>query len=227
MARPKPRRNTVIRICLRSQLSGVVRYITGAVDTLLVNDVFGQITHYRAPKLHVSSLDAFSKTLWLSVFKQDIKDTSRLKNGTFGNKFTYRLLTGDWSSIDFEQRLLFDINAARAGQACNNAYNSPSKLWFALEHAIGDLLSPISRLFVCMGYGGATEHNSCAALLGKGLDGQRHDRAYPLTSEAIQAKSRSMVLDGFSDSQQGWLSFFRDKSAAAPFPDMWLPEETV
>ena len=108
LKRARPRRTTIIKTCLRSQLSGVVRYITGAVDTLQVSDIFGKITHYRAPKLHVSSLDAISKALWLSVFKQDVRDTPRLKDCSFNNKFTYQLLTGDWSSIDFEQRLLFD-----------------------------------------------------------------------------------------------------------------------
>ena len=101
------------------------------------------------------------------MFKQNIKDTPRLKDCTFGNKFTYQLLTGDWSSIDFEQRLLFDVNAARAGQAYSNAHNRASKIWFAQEHDIGDLLAPISKLFLCIGYDGAAEHNSCAALLGR------------------------------------------------------------
>ena len=80
LANPKPRRNTVIKMCLRSQLSGVVKYITGAVDTLQVNDIFGQITHYSAPKLHVTSLDAVSNALWLLVLRQDIKDAPRLKD---------------------------------------------------------------------------------------------------------------------------------------------------
>ena len=100
-------------------------------------------------------------------------------------------------------------------------------MWFAQEHDIGDLLAPISRLFTCLGYEAATTCNSCAALLGKGLEGLRHARAYPLTSEAIQAKSRSTMLNGFKDAQESWLSFFRDKSAAAPFPDTWLPEEST
>ena len=77
----------------------MVRYITGAIDTLHVNDIFTQITHYRVPKLHVTSRDAVSKALWLSVFRQDIKNTPRLKDFSFNNKFTYQLLTGDWSSI--------------------------------------------------------------------------------------------------------------------------------
>ena len=59
------------------------------------------------------------------------------------------------------------------------------------------------------------------------MGGLRHARAYPLTSEAIQAKSRATMLNGFKDAQESWLSFFRDKSAAAPFPDMWLPEEST
>ena len=104
MARSKPRHNVVIKTCLRSQLSGAVRYIAGVVDTLQlqVHEVFGQITHYRAQNLHVSTLDAISKALWLSVFKAAIQEYPRLKNGTFANKVTYQLLTGEWISIDFE-----------------------------------------------------------------------------------------------------------------------------
>jgi hypothetical protein len=227
LARARPRRTTVIKICLRSQLSGVVRYITGAVDTLQVNTIFGQITHYRASKLHVTSLDAISKALWLSVFRQDVKNTPRLKDCSFNNKFTYQLLTGDWSAIDFEQRLLFDVNAARSGQSYSSSHNRPSRLWFAQEHDIGDLLAPISRLFTFLGYEEASTCNSCAALLGQGLEGLRHARAYPLTAEAIQTKSRETIFNGFKDAQESWLSFFRDKSAAAPFPEMWLPEEST
>ena len=227
LARARPRRTKIIKICLRSQLSGVVRYITGAVDTLQVNDIFGRITHYRVPKLHVSSLDALSKALWLTVFRQDVGDTPRLKDCTFDNKFTYQLLTGDWSAIDFEQRLLFDVNSARSGQSYNSSYNRPSRLWFAEEHDIGDLLAPISKLFTCLGYESASTCNSCAALLGQGLEGLRHARAYPLTAVAIQAKSRETMLNGFKEAQESWLSFFRDKSASAPFPEMWLPEDST
>ena len=81
-ARPKPRRSTVSRICFRSHLSGVVRYITGAVDTLQVNDIFGQIAHYRAPKLHVTSLDAVSKALWLSSGSRCSSRASRTHHGS-------------------------------------------------------------------------------------------------------------------------------------------------
>ena len=69
-ANPK-RNNAGIRICLRSKLSGVVHYIAGAVDMLQVHEVFGHIMHYRAKKLHVSTLDTILKVLWRSVFKQD------------------------------------------------------------------------------------------------------------------------------------------------------------
>ena len=81
LGRSKPRRNVVIKLCLRSRLSGVVRYITGALDTLHVHDMFGQITHHRAQKLHASTLDPISKALWLSVFKTDIAETPRLVVG--------------------------------------------------------------------------------------------------------------------------------------------------
>ena len=161
------------------------------------------------------------------MFRQDVGDTPRLKDCTFDNKFTCQLLTGDWSAIDFEQRLLFDVNSARSGQSYSSSYNRPSRLWFAEEHDIGDLLSPISKLFTCLGYEGASTCNSCAALLGQGLEGLRHARAYPLTAVAIQAKSRETMLNGFKDAQESWLSFFRDKSAAAPFPEMWLPEDST
>ena len=141
MPKANPKRNNVIRICLRSKLFGVVRYIAGAVDTQQVHEVFGQITHYRAQKLHdiVSTLDTISKALWLSVFKQDILETPRLTNCSFANRFTYQLLTGDWASIDFEQRLLFD-NAARSGQAHSNTNNRSPKLWLSTEHDLGDLI---------------------------------------------------------------------------------------
>ena len=203
----------------------MVRYIAGAVDTLQVHEVFGQITHYRAQKLHVFTLDAISKTLWLSVFKAGIYETRQLKNGTFANKFTYQLLTGEWTSIDFEQRLLFD-NAARSGQSYSSTNNRPPKLWLSMEHDIGDLMVPISKLFSLLGYPEACEENSCAAVLGKGIEGFRHARAYPLTAKTIQAKSRQMMLDAFKDAQGSWSSFFRDKSAAAPFPVTWLSLES-
>ena len=227
MAKASPKRNKVIRICLRSQLSGVVRYIVGAVDTLQVHEVFGQITHYRAQKLHVSTLDTISKALWLAVFKDDIVDTPRLKNCSFSNRFTYQLLTGDWASIDFEQRLLFDVNAARSGQTYNNTNNRSPKLWLLTEHDLGDLMVPISKLFCLLGYPEAMHENSCAAVLGRGIEGFRHARAYPLTADTIQSKSRQMLQDAFKDAQGSWSSFFRDKSAAAPFPVTWLSLEST
>ena len=130
LARARPRRTTVIKMCLHSQLSGVVRYIAGAVDTLQVNDSFGRITHYRVPKLHVTSLDAISKALWLTVFRQDVKDTPQL-----------------WSTTDFEQRLLCNVNAARSGRSYSSSHNRPSRLCLTQGHDISDLLAPISKLF--------------------------------------------------------------------------------
>ena len=62
-------------------------------------------------------------------------------------------------------------------------------------------------------------------MLGKGIEGFRHARAYPLTTETIQANSRQTMLDTFKDAQGSWSSFFRDKSDAAPFPVAWLSLE--
>ena len=88
---------------------------------------------------------------------------------------------------------------------------------------------PISKLSSLLGYPEAMHENSCAAVLGKGIEGFRHARAYPLTAlaETIQAKSHQMLVDAFKDAQGSWSSFFRDKSAAAPFPVTWLSLEST
>ena len=36
-----------------------------------------------------------------------------------------------------------------------------------------------------------------------------------------------MVFSGFEDAQYAWAAFFSDKSAAAPFPEEWLPQEST
>ena len=50
------RRGKILGICLKSRLSGVVRYITGALETLEVADVFASLTHLRIRKLTADSL---------------------------------------------------------------------------------------------------------------------------------------------------------------------------
>ena len=119
------------------------------------------------------------------------------------------------------------MNAARSGQPYSNTYSRPQKLWLAEEHDIGDLMGPISKLFALLGYGDAHEERSCAAALGQGIEGYRHARNYPITALIVQQRSREMMLDAFKDAQGAWSSFFRDKSAAAPFPITWLSEEST
>ena len=82
--------------------------------------------------------------------------------------------------------------------------NSTPKLWLSTEHDLGDLMVPISKLVSLLGYPEATEENLCAAVLGKGINGFRLARAYPLTAEIIQATSRQMMLDAFKDAQGSW-----------------------
>ena len=88
---------------------------------------------------------------------------------------------------------------------------------------------PISKLFSLLGYGDASDEQSCAAVLGQGIEGYRHARNYPMTSDIIHQKLRQMMLalDACKDAQGAWSSFFRDKSAAAPFPITWLSEEST
>ena len=109
-----PSQSKILSLCLSSRLSGVVRYMTGVLDTLEASDVFSQISHVhlRAQKLNQESLAQLCKHMWLTNFTGDLQEYPRVADATFHPAFIRDLFMSKWSSIDidFEQRLVYDLD---------------------------------------------------------------------------------------------------------------------
>ena len=46
-----------------------------------------------------------------------------------------------WSFIDFEQRLVYDLDLAKSGAAFNGNFNRPKTQRFQEEHGVTDLMA--------------------------------------------------------------------------------------
>ena len=136
------------------------------LPTLDVADVFAvELTHYRVRRLHADSMAGLCKHLWLKVFKDEVAEFPRVKEATFHPHFVKDLLISNWTAIDFEQRLVFDLDLAKAGRAFTANFNRPKSQWYMDENTLIDLASPLTKIFEEIGYSGAMEENSVAAVL--------------------------------------------------------------
>ena len=220
------RRSHILSICLRSKLSGVVRYITGALDTLEVADVFASLTHLRIRKLADDSLAPLCDHLWAAVFAEEIANNDLVGNASFSPAFIKAVFSSKWDAIDWEQRLVHDLDLAKSGVQYEANKSRAKALWFTTEHSLTDLMSPMQRFFSELGYGGAEEENSCAALLGATLLGYQEARRQPVTSKSVFNRSREAWFQALKEANQTFSDFYDDSSAVAPFPDHWLKLES-
>ena len=220
------RRGEILGICLKSRLSGVVRYITGVLDTLEVADVFASLTHLRIRKLTVDSLAPLCEHLWTAVFSQEIMQNDLVGNASFHPSFIKDIFSMKWDSIDWEQRLVHDLDLARAGEQYDGSKSRPKAQWFMSEAGLIDLMGPMQLFMSELGFDDANQENSCAAILGSTLKGYQDARRQPATAKSVFNRSREAWFQALREANQGYLDFYEDSSAVAPFPTHWLGTET-
>ena len=187
------RRGEILGICLKSRLSGVVRYITGALETLEVADVFASLTHLRIRKLTADSLAPLCEHLWTTVFAQDILKNDLVGNASFHPSFIKDVFSMKWDSIDWEQRLVHDLDLARAEKQYDGSKSRPKAQcaqWRMAELGLVDLMGPLQLFMIELGFEGANQENSCAAILGSTLKGYQHVRRQPATAKLVFHRSR-------------------------------------
>ena len=68
--------------------------------------------------------------------------------------------------------------------------------------------------------------NACAAILGSTLKGYQDARRQPATAKSVFNRSREAWFQALREANQGYLDFYEDSSAVAPFPTHWLGTET-
>ena len=222
-----PSQSNILSLCLSSRLSGVVRYMTGMLDALEISDVFPRIAHLRARKLNQDSLARIAKHLWLKVFKDEVEEYPRVADATFHAAFVRDLFSAKWSSIDFEQRLLFDLDLAKSGSEFNGNYSRPKSQWFQDEHALTDAMVPISALFQELGYTGAQEANSFASILKEAREGFQHARRNVETAPSVLKRAKELIPKAVVEAQEAYSNFVGSSSALAPFPEHWLPLDST
>ena len=227
LGQPAPSQSRILSLCLSSRLSGVVCYMTGVLDTLEVSDVFAQISHLRARKLNQESLARLCKHMWLTVFEGELEEFPRVADATFHPAFLRDLFMSKWSSIDFEQRLVFDLDLAKSGSTFNGNFNRPKAQWFQEEHGVTDLMAPVTILFEELGYEGAQQENSFASLLGEARQGFLHARRNPDTAPSVIRHTKELIPKAVVEAQEAYSNFFGSSSALALFPESWLPLDST
>ena len=60
-------------------------------------------------------------------------------------------LRGTLASQDLEQRLVFDLDRARAGQEYDKSYERPQSVWYTEDKVLMDLVGPLTA--VAAGFG--------------------------------------------------------------------------
>ena len=94
------------------------------------------------------------------------------------------------------------------------------------EPELIDLMGPMQLFMIELGFEGANQENSCAAILGSTLKGYQEARRQPATAKSVFHRSREAWLQALREANQGYLDFYEDSSAMAPFPTHWLSTET-
>ena len=94
------------------------------------------------------------------------------------------------------------------------------------ESGLIDLMGPLQLFMIELGFEGANQENSCAAILGSTLKGYQDARRQPATAKSVFHRSREAWLQALKEANQGYLDFYEDSSAVAPFPTHWLSTET-
>ena len=228
LERPTPSQSAIFDICLPSRLSGVVRFITGVLPTLDVADVFAvDLTHYRVRRLHADSMAGLCKHLWLRVFEDEIAEFPRVSESSFHPHFVKDLLLSNWTAIDFEQRLVFDLDLAKAGTSFTANFNRPRSQWYIDENTLTDLAAPITKIFMAIGYSSAMQENSAAVVIMQARDGFQHARRNPSTAASLTERAKAVMPNAMHDAQEAFSNFFSNTSAMAKFPASWLPLEST
>ena len=184
------RRGEILGVCLKSRLSGVVRYITGILEALEVADVFASLTHLRIRKLTADSLAPLCEHLWTTVFAQDILKNDLVGNASFHPSFIKDVFSMKWDSIDWEQRLVHDLDLARAGVQYDGSKSRPKAQWFMAESGLIDLMGPMQLFMIELGFEGANQENACAVILGSTLKGYQDARRQHETAKSVFQRSR-------------------------------------
>ena len=148
-----------------------MRYTTGVLDTLEVATVFDSLAHLRIRKLTTDSLSPLCEHRWTLVFAQDILKNDRVGNASFHPSCIKDVFSMKWDSIDWEQRLVHDLDLARAGGQYVGSKSRPKAQWFMSESGLIDLMGPLQMFMIELGFEGANQENSCAAILGSTLKG--------------------------------------------------------
>ena len=228
LEKPTPSQSAIFDICLLSRLSGAVRFNTGVLPTLDVADVFAvELTHYRVRRLHADSMTGLCNHLRLKVFQDDIAEFLRINEATFHPQLLKDLLLSNWTSIDFEQRLAFDLDLAKARRMYNADFNRPKSQWYTDENTLTDLAAPLTKTFEEIGYSGAMEENSAAAAIKEVKDSYQHAHRNPSTAASLTERAKAVMPNAMHDAQEAYINFFSNSSAMAKFPATWLPLEST
>ena len=115
-----------------------------------IADVFTEITHYTVKELHTSAVGGLAQHLWDSVSLSSQKKSPMhlvcpISPSILGSCSTLNCI-GDLT-LTRKERLIFDLDAARAGIPFDGSKNRPSELWFQSGFTLQAPMEPLEGVF--------------------------------------------------------------------------------
>ena len=225
--------NTLFKLLMTCQIAAVVRWTVGGLTKLEEFDIFGELSQFRCNHLRAKELTRLGIYLGFSVTHHLHGQYPILETFAFSGAFVLALLSSPWANIDFEQRLVHDVEQWRLGNQdevrASPNYSRPRSQWYTNKDTLEDLVEPITLLFMALGY--HTEHklektaaadNSVAAVVHKVIEGLKFAKKNPYSAR-VRQNAVKLMFDALDHAHEKWSSFFGGDNAMAPFPRHWLP----
>jgi hypothetical protein len=222
-------RDSVLEIGLKSRISSIFKLITGILTSIdfgeLFNPVVAQLSGVRIPKLKLGRVKPLAKCLWNLVFESQFIKYKRLKNGSFSEQFVIDFISGQWSKIDFEQRLVLDPNQVKVGNKnyLDKPHSRHRSKWFLDESLLRDLRDPLQSLMCCLGYKRKNRFGLTSAF-DIVFEGFRYARDHPHCAASTANKAVNALHLAVEEAAEAFTTFIADSSPWAPFPAKQLPK---
>ena len=219
----------VIAACMQCRLSGVVRWLVGLMPSgLAVDPVFHRHAASKLPTFSEDHLQPIALYLGNQVTSCEHAANPDMELFAFSTKFVKQLLMGQYDQIDFEQRLILDINEFRAGRgdSLDLCFNRPTSSWFKTEHQLRGLIRPMSLLMQALGHRESDMQegdNSPTAILTVAEATWDFIRQYDCAADDVSRQMDRFIRLAFKQAGESYMRFFTTKSAHFPFPVSWIP----
>ena len=149
-------RCAILKIGARSRISSVYKLTLGMLHSLDFGELYSPIIQllsgHRIAKLKLGKCKSLGRYLWREVFGWCFEECPQMEDERLSESFAISFVSGHWSRIDFEQRLVLDANEAKLGPIKDRDFNRPKATWHQDEHLMRDVDEPLTDLMHSIGF---------------------------------------------------------------------------